>query len=217
MTTLFLVHSEQDGACAARLRLDLTTQGYAIAEGSGDATETGERQRAWEQAMQASGAVILVWSAAASRPAGIAQRLDYARWLYKHLLVLTLDGTALPGDLGSVTTVASTPPWADAASLLRAHLPSPQGSAQLNSLPVGQPSGEEARPQLGAPHGEAQHIFGVRCPDGHVSYFDKREVCRPQGLIKRTIRDGKELDELLLACSTCNKPVVVEVDCEGYR
>lgn len=67
--------------------------------------------------------------------------------------------------------------------------------------------------------GESRHVFGVRCKSGHISYFDKRHVCKTtqpelRGLLHRA---GKELDELHLACDTCGVEVVARVYCEDYR
>jgi hypothetical protein len=65
---------------------------------------------------------------------------------------------------------------------------------------------------------DAPHIFGVRCKNGHVTYFDKRQVCSAYRTIERELRQRgeKELDELHLTCGTCGEPVVAHVDCEGY-
>ena len=62
--------------------------------------------------------------------------------------------------------------------------------------------------------GEAQHIFGVTCRKGHVTYFDKRRVCTKKG---RVVRDPEtKLDELILECGQCGDEMLVRVDCEGY-
>lgn len=66
---------------------------------------------------------------------------------------------------------------------------------------------------------ESQHSFGLTCSKNHITYFDKREVCRHDGFVKRATqnRAGKRLDELQLRCTTCGEEIVVEIDCEGYR
>jgi hypothetical protein len=61
--------------------------------------------------------------------------------------------------------------------------------------------------------------FGVRCKNGHVSYFDKRYVCKasyqvPRGVIPHA---QTELDELILSCTTCGETTIAHVDCEGYK
>jgi hypothetical protein len=67
--------------------------------------------------------------------------------------------------------------------------------------------------------GEAQHIFGVRCKNGHISYFDKRRVCSASKDLLREIRQSAdvELDELHLKCETCGVEVVAYEDCRGYK
>ncbi len=66
---------------------------------------------------------------------------------------------------------------------------------------------------------ESRHIFGVRCKNGHVSYFDKRRVCSAYKEVPRDIRQSAdlELDELHLTCDTCREIVVARVDCRGYK
>lgn len=68
---------------------------------------------------------------------------------------------------------------------------------------------------------DAHHIFKVRCAKGHFTYFDKRNVCVPDGTIPRARveRAGQALDQLLLTCGTpgCGDQVTVRVSCEGYR
>ena len=64
--------------------------------------------------------------------------------------------------------------------------------------------------------GEAQHIFGVTCRNGHATYFDKRRVCTSNN--RKVVRgDGKELDELYLKCGQCDDEMLVHVNCEGYK
>ncbi len=66
---------------------------------------------------------------------------------------------------------------------------------------------------------ESRHIFGVRCKNGHVTYFDKRRVCGAYKEFPREItqRAGLELDELHLKCEQCGLEVVSRVDCRGYK
>ena len=67
--------------------------------------------------------------------------------------------------------------------------------------------------------GEAQHIFGVRCKKGHISYFDKRRVCSASKDVPREIGQSAdaELDELHLKCGQCGVEVVAREDCRGYK
>ncbi len=73
-------------------------------------------------------------------------------------------------------------------------------------------------PPLLAPQ-DARHIFGVRCKNGHVSYFDKRLVCTAYRNVPRDLvqRAGKALDELHLKCDTCKVEVIARVDCGDYK
>lgn len=66
---------------------------------------------------------------------------------------------------------------------------------------------------------DRQHMLGVRCPNGHVTYFDKRRICTEKSYIVRGVRDevGRDLDELALPCGQCDAVVKVRVDCGGYR
>ena len=62
---------------------------------------------------------------------------------------------------------------------------------------------------------ERQHIFAVSCPAcQRISYYDKREVAG-----KSPIFMGPEsaLDQLILNCTHCGKPIKVSVDLEGYK
>jgi hypothetical protein len=145
--------------------------------------------------------VVVVWSAAAAQAARVTEQIERAQWGHKRLVVVATDGTALPDALATAPTIHSAPPCTDAAAQLLPHLP------PVASTPA----------QPAAASSEAAHIFGVRCEKGHVTYFDKREVCRHDGNVKRTMRDGKELDALRLRCGTCQAWVVAEVDCEGYK
>jgi TIR domain len=66
---------------------------------------------------------------------------------------------------------------------------------------------------------DSRHTFGVRCKNGHVSYFDRIEVCTTYAKFPREIRQsaGQELDEVILTCDTCGVEVSARVDCSKYR
>lgn len=65
---------------------------------------------------------------------------------------------------------------------------------------------------------QARHIFSVRCPHGHITHFDRRQVCGSSGYVRRLARrGGHALDDVLLKCGTCHEEMSVPVDCEGYR
>ena len=57
---------------------------------------------------------------------------------------------------------------------------------------------------------DARHLFGVRCKNGHITTFDRREVCSQRKEVMRG------LDELILTCPACGVEMAVDVDCEGY-
>jgi len=61
---------------------------------------------------------------------------------------------------------------------------------------------------------DSRHLFGARCQNGHISYFDKREVCAAKRPLVRGEKAAPE--ELLLHCATCGVVMAVDVDCEGY-
>lgn len=65
---------------------------------------------------------------------------------------------------------------------------------------------------------EVKYIFGVRCDNGHVSYFDKRVVCKEyRDVIHGPGTPAHQKDELHLPCREkgCGLKVVVYVDCGG--
>jgi len=57
---------------------------------------------------------------------------------------------------------------------------------------------------------DARHLFSVRCKNGHITTFDRREVCSQHTEIMRG------LDEVILTCETCSVEMAVDIDCEGY-
>lgn len=64
----------------------------------------------------------------------------------------------------------------------------------------------------------SRHIIGVRCKNGHITYFDKRRICLDKETIVRSVqRAGLDLDERDLTCGECGVAVKVHVDCRGYR
>jgi hypothetical protein len=54
----------------------------------------------------------------------------------------------------------------------------------------------------------------VLCSKGHVSYFNKDEICGSQEKFLRVRRKLKKLDDILLKCKHCGEAMVVQVDCE---
>jgi TIR domain len=64
---------------------------------------------------------------------------------------------------------------------------------------------------------ESRYIIGVRCKNGHVTYFDKRRICNDQVNVIRVMGAGVELDQRDLTCGTCGAEMSVRLDCRGYR
>jgi ssDNA-binding Zn-finger/Zn-ribbon topoisomerase 1 len=64
---------------------------------------------------------------------------------------------------------------------------------------------------------ENPHFFGVRCTKcGHVTWFDKRQVCAASGDLWRvTVKKGVRRDEVRLVCENekCKHQQYVAVDC----
>ena len=64
------------------------------------------------------------------------------------------------------------------------------------------------------------YVFGAKCMYCHyVTQLDKRVVCPKQGNITRevTVRDGLELDTILVKCKHCGKEFKTPVPCKGYK
>jgi hypothetical protein len=68
---------------------------------------------------------------------------------------------------------------------------------------------------------DRQHMIGVTCPDGHVSYFDRRILCDQSRPFKRTMeRAGERVEETVyMVCSAdgCSHEVKILLDCKAYR
>jgi hypothetical protein len=54
----------------------------------------------------------------------------------------------------------------------------------------------------------------VLCSKGHVSYFNKDEICGSQEQFVRIRRKLKKMDDILLKCKQCGEAMVVQMDCE---
>jgi hypothetical protein len=62
---------------------------------------------------------------------------------------------------------------------------------------------------------DTRYIFGVRCKNGHISYFDKRVVCTAARSVIRGSKESPQ-DELHLICKTCKVEVVDYQDCREH-
>jgi len=66
--------------------------------------------------------------------------------------------------------------------------------------------------------GDPRSIIGVRCRDGHITYFDKQRICSDEVTIVRSVQSaGLELDVRNLICGECKEAVTIRIDCRGYR
>lgn len=68
---------------------------------------------------------------------------------------------------------------------------------------------------------ERAHMVGVSCTAGHVTYFDKRDLCNESSDFKRSReRSGdQELDYVYVRCGEqgCANEVKIQIDCGAYR
>jgi hypothetical protein len=68
---------------------------------------------------------------------------------------------------------------------------------------------------------DAKYIFGARCKNGHVTYFDKREVCNKHKNVYRELigmySRPEQKTTLYLKCRQCGEEMEVEVECEDYQ
>ncbi len=80
----------------------------------------------------------------------------------------------------------------------------------------------EAHAGKGPSHPEAERFrIGVRCPKGHVTWYDKRRLCGDHTTFKRIVvrRADAELHEIEAPCDEpgCGETTKVRLDCEEYR
>jgi hypothetical protein len=78
---------------------------------------------------------------------------------------------------------------------------------------------ERARPAPPTPPDESRHMQGVRCPQGHITWFDKRALCADYTTFKRSVvrRADADLSEIYVKCATCGAELTIRVDCEAYQ
>jgi hypothetical protein len=57
-----------------------------------------------------------------------------------------------------------------------------------------------------------EHMIGVKCPNGHICYYDKRVLCRGEHSVVRALED-----EIWVECRQCDAEMIVRVDCRRYR
>ncbi|MSP14017.1 MAG: hypothetical protein EXR62_13815 [Chloroflexi bacterium] len=64
-------------------------------------------------------------------------------------------------------------------------------------------------------------MIEATCADGHISYYNKHDVCGPHGIVwrKAQAEASGANDTLLLPCEHpgCQHKTSIIVDCRGYR
>jgi len=67
---------------------------------------------------------------------------------------------------------------------------------------------------------ERRFMIGVRCAQGHVSYYDRRRICADESVIMRSrVRAGEqEVDEFYVQCreSGCAEIHKLQINCGEY-
>ena len=67
---------------------------------------------------------------------------------------------------------------------------------------------------------DRQHMIRVTCPDGHVSYFDKRKLCSGESVIWRIFerKDNQAVEMFYVACKTpgCTHQMKIQLECGEY-
>ncbi len=72
---------------------------------------------------------------------------------------------------------------------------------------------KDQKPEHGPP------TFEIHCTLGHVSTFDKHDICSNLGRYWRrsVLRDGQPYQEIVLTCKTCGEHIVINIDCKGFE
>lgn len=277
MTQIFVAHAEQDANCAEQMRRDLEAKGYTTwRQPASLQVRDLLSSHTMETVLLGSAAVILLWSQHAAQAGPVAQQVLFAQGLHKPIVLVLLDGTALPATLVAAPSLSGQDPCTDVvARLLQlAVLPAPGSTDPLLVLAEQAASDllrerkaaielaarllaqdeqreavlailaylaqhdqmdgvrEKAKEAIAADtqrHAQGSagplpapapspHVFGVPCKNGHVTYFDKRKVCRGAiSQVHRIVRGGQpEEVELVLECGTCHEQLPVRVECGGY-
>jgi len=73
------------------------------------------------------------------------------------------------------------------------------------------PQNAQVRPLF--PPEDARFIIGVTCPNGHITYFNRRRLCHDTVIAERVVRAGLEVHRYDLVCGTCKAEMRVPVDC----
>jgi len=109
MTTICVLHTREDAACAETIRQDLKEEGYTSFH-----TQSFPDDSVEKNAILGSAAVVLVWSGSAAQSKQVKQEIRLVQKLKKQLVPVVLDGTALPQTLVGVSSIASQASGIDA-------------------------------------------------------------------------------------------------------
>lgn len=64
------------------------------------------------------------------------------------------------------------------------------------------------------------YMIGVRCKNGHVSYYDRRRVCsdKSEFMRERVRVGGRDVERFYVPCRTpgCGEKSTIEIDCGEY-
>src|SRR5947209_12111121 len=101
MTIIFVLHTREDAACAETIRQDLEEEGYISFH-----TQSFPDDSVEKNVILGSAAVVLVWSGSAAQSKQVKQEIRLVQKLKKQLVLLVLDGTALPQTLVGVSSIA---------------------------------------------------------------------------------------------------------------
>lgn len=69
------------------------------------------------------------------------------------------------------------------------------------------------------PQDESRHIVAARCPNGHLTHFDRRILCTDKSVVYRQGREDAPPagTDMYVRCGTCGEAMIITVDCAEYR
>jgi hypothetical protein len=129
MTTIFVLHTQEDTACAETIRQDLEEEDYTSFH-----TQSFLDASAIKNAILGSAAVVLVWSSSAAQSKQVKQEVRLAQQLKKLIVPVILDTTVLPQTMVGVSSIVSQVSCKDAVVQLLPQLPLPQSTDSLIML-----------------------------------------------------------------------------------
>src|SRR5579863_155067 len=116
MTTIFIVHVENDANCAEQIRLGLEAKGYTLWRELTSPAVAIQHPQTTEDVILGSAAMVVVWSSSAKDSAVVERQLLLARRLHKPIIPVRLDATNLPDTLSAVSPVPRQTRCADAVA-----------------------------------------------------------------------------------------------------